>query len=80
MEVTRVEQGAFIKIAVLRGRNAIECHSEFVEALENNALPYSTVARWVGKFQQGLVSTTDEQRGGANADEGSIQRPPTPLW
>ncbi|PRD22236.1 UNVERIFIED_CONTAM: hypothetical protein NCL1_49611 [Trichonephila clavipes] len=48
MEVTRVEQRAHIKIAVLRGRNAIECHSELVEALGNNALPYRTVARWVG--------------------------------
>ncbi len=38
MEVTRVEQLAYIKIAVLRGRrNAMECHSELVEALGNNA-------------------------------------------
>lgn len=64
MEVTRVEQRAYIKIAVLRGRNAMECHSELVEALGNNALPYRTVARWVGKFQQGRVSTSDEQRSG----------------
>ncbi|GFR03775.1 HTH_48 domain-containing protein [Trichonephila clavata] len=65
MKVTRVEQRAFlIKIAVLRGRNEMECHSEFVEALANNALPYRTVARWVGKFQQGRVSTSDEQRSG----------------
>jgi transposase len=65
MEVTRVEQRAYIKIAVLRGgRNAMECHSELVEALGNNALPYRTVARWVGKFQQGHVSTSDEQRSG----------------
>ncbi|GFR26874.1 histone-lysine N-methyltransferase SETMAR [Trichonephila clavata] len=40
MEVTRVEQCAYIKIAVLRGRNAMECHSELVEALGNNALSY----------------------------------------
>ncbi|GFR32943.1 HTH_48 domain-containing protein [Trichonephila clavata] len=60
MEVTRVEQQAYIKIAVLRGRNEMECHSEFVEALGNNALPYRTVARWVGKFQQGRVSTSNE--------------------
>ncbi|GFQ97918.1 HTH_48 domain-containing protein, partial [Trichonephila clavata] len=37
---------------------------EFVEALGNNAVPYRTVARWVGKFQQGRVSTSDEQRSG----------------
>ncbi|GFQ86849.1 HTH_48 domain-containing protein [Trichonephila clavata] len=62
MEVIRIEQRAYIKIAVLRRRNEMECHSEFVEALGNNALPYRTVARWVGKFQQGRVSTSDEQR------------------
>ncbi|GFQ77175.1 histone-lysine N-methyltransferase SETMAR [Trichonephila clavata] len=60
MEVTRVEQRAYIKIAILRERNAMECHSELVEALGNNALSYRT--RWVGKFQQGRVSTSDEQR------------------
>ncbi|GFQ74758.1 uncharacterized protein TNCT_226391 [Trichonephila clavata] len=42
----------------------MECHSEFVEALGNNALPYRTVARWVEKFQQGRVSTSYEQRSG----------------
>ncbi|GFQ79090.1 uncharacterized protein TNCT_723271 [Trichonephila clavata] len=42
----------------------MECHSELVEALGNNSLPYRTVARWVGKFQQGRVSTSDEQRSG----------------
>ncbi|GFQ82352.1 HTH_48 domain-containing protein [Trichonephila clavata] len=64
MEVTRVEQRAYIKIAVLRGRNEMECHSEFVEALGNNALPYRTVARWVVKLKQGCVSTSDEQGSG----------------
>ncbi|GFX82281.1 HTH_48 domain-containing protein [Trichonephila clavipes] len=39
-------------------------HSELVEAFGNNALPYRTVARWVGKFQQGRVSTSDEQNSG----------------
>ncbi|GFU95011.1 HTH_48 domain-containing protein [Trichonephila clavipes] len=52
MEVTRVEQRAYIKIAVLRRRNAMECHCELVEALRSNAIPYSTVARWVGKFSK----------------------------
>ena len=28
MDVTRLEQRAYIKIALLRGRNARECHSE----------------------------------------------------
>ncbi|GFQ81805.1 uncharacterized protein TNCT_49511, partial [Trichonephila clavata] len=34
------------------------------EALGNNALPYRPVVRWVGKFQQKRVSTSDEQRSG----------------
>ncbi|GFR23340.1 HTH_48 domain-containing protein [Trichonephila clavata] len=63
MEVTHVEQYAYIKIAILRGKNAMECHSELVEALGNNALPY-TVAQWIGKFQQGRVLTSDEQLSG----------------
>ncbi|GFU87392.1 uncharacterized protein TNCV_2716771 [Trichonephila clavipes] len=42
----------------------MECHSELVEAFGNNALPYRTVARWIGKFQQGYVSTSDAQRSG----------------
>ncbi|GFU73869.1 hypothetical protein TNCV_554971 [Trichonephila clavipes] len=46
MEVTRVEQPAYIKIAVLRGRNAMECHRE-LEALEINAQPYRTVTWWI---------------------------------
>ncbi|GFW49051.1 HTH_48 domain-containing protein [Trichonephila clavipes] len=50
--------------AVLRKRNAMECHSELLEAIGNTALPYRTVARWIGKFQQGRVSTSDEQRSG----------------
>ncbi|GFQ69513.1 HTH_48 domain-containing protein [Trichonephila clavata] len=64
MEITRVEQSSYVKIAILRGRNEMECHSEFVKALGNNALPYRTLARWVGKFQQGRVSTRDDQRSG----------------
>ncbi|GFX94171.1 HTH_48 domain-containing protein [Trichonephila clavipes] len=76
MKATRVEQRAYIKVAVLRGRNAMEWHSELVEALGKNALPYRTVARWVGKFQQGRVSTSDEQRGAVNADADGIQRLP----
>ncbi|GFW66005.1 transposable element Tcb2 transposase [Trichonephila clavipes] len=48
MEVTRVEQRSYIKIAVLRGENVMEYHSELVEALGNNALPYRTAARTGG--------------------------------
>ncbi|GFQ72177.1 HTH_48 domain-containing protein [Trichonephila clavata] len=65
MEVTCVEQRAYIKIVITRGRNEMECHSEFAEALGNIALPYRTVVvRWVGKFHEGRVSTSDEQRSG----------------
>ncbi|GFU64155.1 HTH_48 domain-containing protein [Trichonephila clavipes] len=65
MEVTR-EQRAYIKIAILRGRNAMEFHSELMKALGNiyNALSYRTVVWWVGKFQQARVTTSDEQRSG----------------
>ncbi|GFU24457.1 hypothetical protein TNCV_2264231 [Trichonephila clavipes] len=45
MEVTRAEQRSYIKIAVLRGKNAMEYHSELVKDLGNNALPYRAVAR-----------------------------------
>ncbi|GFW66105.1 HTH_48 domain-containing protein [Trichonephila clavipes] len=64
---------------VLRGRNAMECHSQLVEALGNNALPGRAVARWIGKFQQRRLSTGDEQRSGrfthgaANAEADGIQ-------
>ncbi|PRD38247.1 UNVERIFIED_CONTAM: hypothetical protein NCL1_04060 [Trichonephila clavipes] len=82
MGVICVEQHAYIKKAVLRGRNTMKCHSELVEALGNNALPYRTVARWVGKFQQGRVSTCEEQCSGrfthgvANAEAHGIKRLP----
>ncbi|GFU05837.1 hypothetical protein TNCV_3131821 [Trichonephila clavipes] len=49
-----------------------ECHCELVEAHGNNALPYPTVVRWVGKFQKGRVSASDEQRGEANAEADGI--------
>ncbi|GFW14999.1 uncharacterized protein TNCV_982911 [Trichonephila clavipes] len=42
----------------------MECHSVLVEVFGNNALPYRTVAWWIRKFQQGRVSTSDEQRSG----------------
>ena len=50
MEVTRQEQRSYVKIAVLRGRNAKECRSELAEAVGNRALPYRTVARWAAAF------------------------------
>ena len=59
MEVTRQEKHSYVKIAVLRSRNAKECYSELTEALGNRALPYRTVARWAAAFRVGelLVPT-----------------------
>ncbi|PSN49000.1 hypothetical protein C0J52_06331 [Blattella germanica] len=45
MEVTKVEQRSYIKIAFLRGCNARECHAELQQALGNRALPYRTDAK-----------------------------------
>ena len=59
MEVTRQEQRFYVKIAVLQGRNAKECHSELPEALGNRALPYRTVTRWAAAFQRGRVASTE---------------------
>ena len=64
MEVTRQEQRSYVKVAVLRGRNAKECHSELTEALGNRALPYRTVARWVSAFQRGRDASADMRRTG----------------
>ena len=44
MDVTRLEQRAYIKLAVLRRRNAKDCHCELVEAVGNNDLQYRTVS------------------------------------
>ncbi|GFW96137.1 HTH_48 domain-containing protein [Trichonephila clavipes] len=63
-DTTSTKVRAYVKITVLRERNAIECHSELVEALENNALPYRTVERCKGKLQQERESNSDEQRSG----------------
>ena len=59
MEVTRQEQCSYVKIAVLRGRNAKECHSELTGAFGNRALPYRTVARWAAAFQRGSVPSAN---------------------
>ena len=53
-----------MKITVLRGRNAKECHSELKEASDNRALPYRTVARWADAFQCGRVASADMRRTG----------------
>ncbi|GFY21695.1 HTH_48 domain-containing protein [Trichonephila clavipes] len=55
----------------------MKCYSELVEAFGNNALPNRTVARWIGKFQQGRVSTRDDQRSGRPVMYGSTWHVPS---
>ena len=64
MEVTRHEQRYYVKIAVLRGINEKECHSELTKGLGNRDLPYRTVARWAASFQRGRVASDDMRRTG----------------
>ena len=64
MEVTRQEQRSHVKIAVLWGINAKECHSELTEALGNRALTYRRVARWGAAFQSGRIASVDMRRTG----------------
>ncbi|PSN46144.1 hypothetical protein C0J52_22064 [Blattella germanica] len=64
MEVSRLEQRAYIKIAVLRGQNARECHAQLLEAVGARALPYRTDARWVAAFKSGREATKDKPRTG----------------
>ena len=59
MDVSRLEQRAYVKIAVLCGQNARECHAQLIEAVGDHALPYWTVARWVPAIQLGWVASTD---------------------
>ena len=44
MDVTRLGQHAYIKVAVLQRKIARECHSDLVKVVGNNALPYRTVS------------------------------------
>ena len=55
MQVNKQEQRSYIKIEVLRGRNARQCHAELREALGVHAMPYRTVARWAQTFKWGRV-------------------------
>ena len=64
MEVTLHEQSSYVKIAVLRGRNAKECNSELPEASGNRPFPYRTVARWAAAFQRGKVASANVSRTG----------------
>jgi hypothetical protein len=64
MNVSLLEQRCYVKVAVLRGRNATQCHSELVLALGSHALPNRTVARWIAAFQHGREASADLQRSG----------------
>lgn len=58
MNATQLELRSYVKIAVLHERNVGECHTELVEALGNDVLPYQnlTVARWAAAFWCGRRS------------------------
>ena len=47
MDLSKVEQRSYVKVAFLRGINDRECQAELRETLCDRALPYRTVARWV---------------------------------
>ena len=64
MDVTRLQERSYLKIAILYGRNARECDRELVEAVRNNDLPCRTVARWIDDFQRRREATSDLQRVG----------------
>ncbi|KAJ4441341.1 hypothetical protein ANN_11196 [Periplaneta americana] len=55
MNVSRLEQRAYVKIAVLRSQNARECHAQLVEASAGRGMLYRIVPRWVAAFQSGRV-------------------------
>ena len=51
MDVSRLEQRLYVKIAVLRDQNAREYQAQLLEAVGDDALPYRTVAKWLAVFQ-----------------------------
>ncbi|GFX15469.1 hypothetical protein TNCV_3303981 [Trichonephila clavipes] len=86
MEVTHVEQRAYIKIAVLRERNAMECRSELVEALGIPTIPYgSTVDRKVSALslawaRQHRHWTVDDWKHVAWSDKSRFQLNRVGVW
>jgi hypothetical protein len=55
MDVTRLEQHAYIKIAVVQGRNARKCHNELVESMGNNALPITSLQHSLAFLPRSMV-------------------------
>ena len=47
MDMTQLEHHLYIKVTVLHGRNARECHTELVESVGNKAHSYQTPKKWV---------------------------------
>ncbi|KAJ4440673.1 hypothetical protein ANN_08821 [Periplaneta americana] len=64
MDVSRIEQRTYVKIAVLLGQNARECHAQLIEVVGGCALPYRTVARWVAASQSGREGSTNKSHTG----------------
>lgn len=59
MDFSWMEQHSDLKIEVFCIKNTKECHAELWEALDNHALPYRTVARWVAAFQCGREASAN---------------------
>jgi hypothetical protein len=55
MDVTQLEEHAYIKIAILQGTNSRQCHSELVEDVGNNDLPYRTSPLQYNYFDAGTL-------------------------
>ena len=56
MDMTWLEQRAYIKIPILWWRNARECNSELVEGMGNNACPYRTLQGEPRCFRKDVTS------------------------
>jgi len=54
MEVFKVEQHLYLKIAMLHGKSALECRAELCEALGDHA-----VTEWAQAFRSGRVSAVN---------------------
>ena len=54
MEVFKVEQHLYLKIVILHGKSAWECHAELCEALGDR-----DITEWVQAFRNGRVSAVN---------------------
>lgn len=59
-----IEQRAVIRFLMRKNRKLSEIHQELVDVYQDNALPYSTVSRWITQFRCGRESFEDDAPGG----------------